>query len=68
MATMQRENTIILQLRSASNDDIKDLRYGEGKLFRKIGLILEQLQESGEVGDNMQPIIVVTKKKSSKDW
>ncbi|NEP14677.1 MAG: hypothetical protein F6K14_31675 [Symploca sp. SIO2C1] len=68
MATMQRANTIILELGTSSSDDIKDLRYGEGRLFRKVGMIIEQLQESGEVGDNVQPIIVITKKKSSKDW
>jgi|GEM_PF-1207488 len=65
---IQKENTIILEMGSASSDDIKDLRYSEGKLFSKIAKALEQLKESGEVGENAQPIIVVVKKKSSRDW
>jgi hypothetical protein len=68
MATKQKENTIILEMDKASKDDIIDLRYGEGKLFNKIARVIEQLKEAGEIGDNAQPIIVITKKKDEKDW
>lgn len=67
MAIVQKENTIILEMGSVESDDIKDLRYGEGKLFNKIAKALEQLKTSGEVGENAQPIIAIVKKKSSKD-
>ncbi|MGD1913747.1 MAG: hypothetical protein ACFB2X_23805 [Rivularia sp. (in: cyanobacteria)] len=67
-ATTQQANTIILEFSSASSDDIKDLRKGEGKVFRRIGQVIEQLKESGEVGENAQPIVVIVKEKKSKDW
>lgn len=65
MATRQEANTIILEM-SARKDDIDDLRYGEGKLFRKVGSVIEQLKDSGEVGENIQPFIVIVKEKKSR--
>jgi len=67
VATTQKENTIILEV-SGKSDDIKDLRYGEGKLFKKIKKTIEALKEDGTVGKNVQPIIIVVKKKKSSDW
>lgn len=63
MAIKQTENTIILEAGSADSDDIKDLRNGEGKLFKKIESTIENLKEEGHVGENIQPIIVIVKKK-----
>ena len=68
MSTVQTENTIILEMGTASKDDVTDLRYGEGKLFRKIADSLEKLKVTGEVGENVQPIVVILKKKKDKDW
>ncbi|NEQ69877.1 MAG: hypothetical protein F6J86_03220 [Symploca sp. SIO1B1] len=68
MATAQKENTLILRMGKFKKDDIDDLRYGEGRIFKKIEYVLEQLQESGQLSENYQPIIVVTKKKKEKDW
>ncbi|NEQ72507.1 MAG: hypothetical protein F6K23_05120 [Okeania sp. SIO2C9] len=62
----QQPNTVILEFGGAKSDDIDDLRRGEGKVFKRIGQTIEQLQESGEVSDNIQPIIVILKKKKSK--
>jgi hypothetical protein len=67
MAMIQKENTVIIEISSADSDDIKDLRDGEGKLFKKIAKSVEELKESGEVSENAQPIIVIVKKKSDKD-
>lgn len=65
--TRQVPNTVILEYDgSAKSDDISDLRRGEGKIFRRVGQTIEQLKESGEVSDNIQPIIVILKKKKSK--
>lgn len=68
MSTAQKENTIILEIGNAKKDDIDDLRYGEGKLFKKIQYTIERLKEDGQVGENAQPIIVIVKKKKEKDW
>ncbi|HBQ96985.1 MULTISPECIES: hypothetical protein [unclassified Roseofilum] len=68
MATAQKENTIILEIGNAKKDDIDDLRYGEGKLFKKIQYTIERLKDDGQVGENAQPIIVIVKKKKEKDW
>ncbi|NES83359.1 MAG: hypothetical protein F6K10_19230 [Moorea sp. SIO2B7] len=67
-ATAQKENTIILHIGKANKDDINDLRYGEGKLMKKIEYVIEQLKKSGNISENYQPIIVITKKKAEKDW
>ncbi len=63
MVTQQQANTIILDFGSADSDDIKDLRYGEGKIFRKIAKVIEQLKEAGEVSENVQPLIAIVRKK-----
>ncbi|MBP0014148.1 hypothetical protein PN466_10660 [Roseofilum reptotaenium CS-1145] len=68
MATAQKENTIILEIGNAKKDDIDDLRYGEGKLFKRIQSTIERLKDDGQVGENAQPIIVIVKKKKEKDW
>jgi TolA-binding protein len=65
-ASKQQANTIILEMSTAKKDDINDLRRGEGKLFKKIDKMIKQLQESGQVGENIQPIIVIVKQKKSK--
>ena len=67
-ASVQKANTIILELSSSSKDDLKDLSYGEGKLFKKIARAIERLKDSGEVDPEAQPVIFVVKKKKSKDW
>ena len=68
MATAQKQNTIILKMAKAKKDDVDDLRDGEGKLMKKIEYTLEQLKESGQIQENYQPIIVITKQKSEKEW
>ncbi|MDJ1183556.1 hypothetical protein [Roseofilum casamattae] len=68
MVTKQQANTIILDFGSARKDDITDLRYGEGKLFKKVAKVVETLQDKGEVQENVQPIIVIVTKKSEKMW
>lgn len=62
----QYRNRVVLEFGGADSDDISDLRRGEGKLFKRIEQIIAQLQEQGDVGENIQPIIVVTKKKKKK--
>ena len=65
-AVAQDNNTIILEFGSFSKDDIKDLRYGEGKIFKRIAKAIEQLKDAGEISENAQPVIAVVKQKSDK--
>jgi len=67
-AAHAQENTIVLELSSADKDDIKDLRNGGGRIFRKIEREIEGLQERGYISENVQPVIVIVKKKSSSSW
>ncbi|NER04430.1 MAG: hypothetical protein F6K17_18355 [Okeania sp. SIO3C4] len=60
---VQVPNTVILDFGSAKSDDVSDLCRGEGKVFEKISEKIEELKSSGEVSDNIQPIIVIFKKK-----
>ena len=59
-------NTVILEFGGCDSDDIRDLRRGEGKVFRRISNAIERLQDYGEVSDNIQPVIVVVKKQKKK--
>ena len=59
----QEANTVILEMTSASKDDIKDLRRSEGKVLNRISKTIQSLKESGQVSDNVQPIIVIFKQK-----
>lgn len=59
----QEANTIIMDFGSADKDDIKDLRSGEGKIFKKVAKAIEQLKEAGEIGENVQPVIAIIKQK-----
>ncbi len=65
--TMKQEaNTIILEFSGAKGDDIEDLRRGQGKIFKRIERTIAALQQRGEASENIQPIIVITKKKRNK--
>jgi len=69
MAIAQKANTIILEVSGSSKDDLKDLQYGEGKLFKKIASAVERLKDAGEVDPEAQPVIFVVEKKSgSSGW
>ena len=56
-------NPIILEFGSFDSDDIKDLRYGQGKIYKRIAKVLAQLQEEGTVSPSAQPVIAVVKQK-----
>lgn len=60
-------NTIVLEV-SSSKDDLDDLRYGEGKLFKRIASTVEDLKDAGEIDEDAQPVIIVVKKKTSRSW
>ena len=62
----QQANTIILEFSGGDSDDIRDLRRGQGKIFQRIGRTIATLQQQGQVSENVQPIIVITKKKRSR--
>ncbi|NET45422.1 hypothetical protein [Okeania sp. SIO2B3] len=62
----QQANTIILEMTGADKDDIYDFRRGEGKIFRRIRSMIEQLKEQGEVDENAQPVIAIVQKKKDK--
>jgi len=66
-ATAQMENAVILKT-IAKKDDVKDLRRGAGKIIKRTESMLEKLKESGQLSDNYQPIIVITREKREKDW
>ena len=57
---------VVLEFSGADSDDIYDLRRGGGKIFRSIEAQITKLQEQGRVSENIQPIIVITKKKRKK--
>ncbi|MBE9033672.1 DUF6200 domain-containing protein [aff. Roholtiella sp. LEGE 12411] len=61
----EKTDTIILEFGSQKKDRIRDLREGRGRLFKKVAQAISELQEAGEVGDSVQPVIVIVKQKKS---
>ena len=62
----QHRNPVVLEYSGADSDDIYDLRRGGGKIFRSVEAQITKLQEKGQISENIQPIIVITKKKRKK--
>ncbi|MBO3463912.1 hypothetical protein G7B40_013245 [Aetokthonos hydrillicola Thurmond2011] len=58
-------NTIVLEFGRQKKDRIRDLQEGRGRLFRKIVKTISELQRAGEVGESVQPVIVIVKQKKS---
>lgn len=61
----KKENTIILEFGRQKKKRIRDLREGRGQMFRKVIKAISELQQAGEVGDSVQPVIVIVKEKKS---
>ncbi|MEH1781701.1 MAG: hypothetical protein V7L26_21845 [Nostoc sp.] len=61
----KKENTIILEFGRQKKKRIRDLREGRGQMFRKVIKAISELQKAGEVGDSVQPVIVIIKEKKS---
>ena len=62
----QHRNPVVLEYSGADSDDIYDLRIGQGRIFRSVEAQITKLQEKGKISENIQPIIVITKKKRKK--
>lgn len=61
----KKANTIILEFGRQKKKRIRDLREGRGRMFRKVVTAISELQKAGEVGDSVQPVIVIVKQKRS---
>ena len=64
--TSDSSNLVVTELLEADSDDVYDLRRGEGVIFQKVEGIIAKMQEQGKIDENIQPIIVITKKKRKK--
>ena len=62
----QHRNPVVLEFSGADSDDLYDLRRGQGRIFRSVEAQITKLQEKGQISENIQPIIVITKKKRKK--
>lgn len=62
----QHRNPVVLEFSGADSDDIYDLRRGQGRIFRSVEAQITKLQEKGKISENIQPIIVITKKKKKR--
>ena len=45
---------------------IRRLRKGRGRLMEKVEQLVEDLRESGGVSDDVQPVVIVVRRKSSR--
>ena len=62
----QQANTIIMEMSGTKSEDIRDLRRGEGKIFKRVAKIMEKLKEQGETPEDAQPIVVIVRRKTEK--
>ena len=62
----QHRNPVVLEFSGADSDDIYDLRRVQGRIFRSVEAQITKLQEKGQISENIQPIIVITKKKKKR--
>lgn len=62
----QHRNPVVLEFSGADSDDIYELGRGQGKIFRSVEAQITKLQEKGKISENIQPIIVITKKKKKR--
>ncbi len=62
----QEANTVLVEYGKAKKDDIKDLFNGGGKLFDNISDVVAQLKRSGEVGENVQPLLFIIEKEKER--
>ena len=62
----QHRNPVVLEFSGADSDDVFDLRIGRGRMFRAAQAQIEKLQQLRKISENIQPIIVITKKKRKK--
>jgi hypothetical protein len=49
-----------------SKKRIRDLRKGEGKLFEKITLLVEEMKERGTMKGDVQPLVIVVRKRERR--
>ncbi len=61
----QQANTIIMEMTGTKSEDIRDLRRGGGKIFKRVAKLMENLKAEGQTPEDAQPIIVIVRKKSS---
>ena len=49
-----------------SKKRIKRLRKGKGKLFEKVNETIGELKSRGAIGENVQPLVIIVRKKETK--
>lgn len=57
---------IILDLGQRSKKQVKRLRRGDGKLIDRIGIVVEELKNSGKISPSAQPIVLIVRERREK--
>ena len=57
---------VVVEFGRAPKKEIKRLMNGDGQLFERVTHTIEELKESGTIGENAQPIIIVVKQKPKR--
>jgi len=56
-------DTIIVDLGSKKQKQIKDLKKGKGKLMEKVNQAIEELKANNQISGNAQPVVIIVKEK-----
>jgi hypothetical protein len=59
---------IVLDLGDQKTKSIDRLRKGRGKLMDEVNECISELQSSGAIGANVQPIVVVVSERTEMTW
>jgi hypothetical protein len=63
-AGASRPSPVLVDLGKKSPKAVRKLRKGKGKLMDSVAATVQELQSSGQIGANAQPVIIVVTEKS----
>lgn len=58
---------ILIDFGKQKRSRVKKLRRGEGRLMNDVGQALAELRDGGEIGKDVQPVIIIVERKARKN-
>lgn len=65
-ATPSKDRTVVIDLGKKKRKQVNKLRKGEGALMDKLGDVLAELREQGQIRENADTVVVVVEKKTKR--
>ena len=62
----KRPSTIVVDMGKKKRKLIRRLRKGRGKLMRDVNDLVDEMRDSGQLADDVQPLVIVVRQKRRK--